>query len=92
MCGVNTEMDQEAFSIRLLPLLKLKKRQARHEERGLVVPNKRRTTLHGIFSASTRRAMPHLSLSGVIIHLFGTTKPSSFCFAEEKMGIAAAII
>jgi len=36
----------------------LKKCQARHEERGLVIPNERRITPHGIFSGATRRAEP----------------------------------
>jgi hypothetical protein len=73
----------------LLPLLKLKKRQTRHEERSLVAPNKQRITPYGVFSASTRRAMPHFLLSGVIIHLFGATKRHSFCLAEEKMGYSS---
>jgi len=39
-------------------LLSLKKSQARREESDLVIPNERRTTQHGIFSGSTRRAEP----------------------------------
>jgi hypothetical protein len=39
-----------------LALLRLKMRQFRREECGLVIPNKRRATTSGAFSGATRRA------------------------------------
>ncbi len=45
-------------------LLRLKKHQARREERGLLIVNKRRTTRHGIFPGTTRRAGPLFSSTG----------------------------
>jgi len=47
---------QGVSSIKKAVLLYLKKHQARREERGLVFPNKRRTTQHGAFLGTTRRA------------------------------------
>lgn len=42
----------------MIALLSLKKCQASREENGLVIPNERRTTQHGVFSDPTRRAEP----------------------------------
>ena len=77
-------------------LLGLKKRQTRHEERSLVIPNERRTsvpldgiTLYGVFSNLTHRAKSHFSLNCVIIRLCRATTQHSFCLAQQKMGLGS---
>ena len=69
---------------RQVALLRLKIRQARREERGLVTPNEQRTTQHGAFSGTTRRAGPVFPPSGVIIRLSRPTTLRSFCIARQK--------
>ena len=65
-------------------LLCLKNRQARREEKGLLIANERRTTRHGAFSGATRRAEPLFLSSGVITRLCELTTPRSFCLAGQK--------
>jgi len=65
-------------------LLRLKNRQARREESRLLIANKRRTTRHGIFSATTRRAGPLFPPRSVITCLCGTTTQHSLCLAGQK--------
>jgi len=71
-------------------LLHLKKRQARREERSLLIANERRATQSGIFSGATQRAESVFSSSGVIprghvvAHLCSTTTLRSLCLAGRK--------
>jgi len=80
-------------------LLRLKKCQvprrkcpwgARREERGLVIPNERRTTQHGVFLGATRRAEPVSLPSSVIprgyvvTRLCSTTTLRSLCLAGQR--------
>jgi len=68
-----------SVDVSFLSLLHLKKRQSRREASSLVIPNKQRVTLSGVFSGVTRRAEPLFSSNGVISRLFGATKLHSFC-------------
>ena len=70
-------------------LLDLKKRQTRHEECSLVIPNERQITTYGVFSSLTRRAKAHFPLSSVIIRLCRLTTPRLFCLAQSKMGLGS---
>ena len=66
------------------PLLSLKKRQSRHEERSLVIPNERRATPSGAFSDSTRRAGTIFAFSCVVIRLCRVTTLHLLRLAEDK--------
>ena len=83
-------------------LLRLKIRQSRHEESGLVVPNERklapraqrvywvRATQSGGFLAATRRAGASFVPSVVAVRLFRTTKLHSRRLAGNKTGFQQA--
>ncbi len=77
---------QGAFSINPYILLSLKILQARHEECGLLIPNERRATPPGGFSASTRTAGPYFSPSGVIVRSYSVNTLCSQYLAGREMG------
>jgi hypothetical protein len=67
-----------------LALLYLKKRQSRREERGLVIPNKRRATPSGAFLDATRRAGAVFPSSGVIIRSCSKLHYAHSALLDEK--------
>jgi len=75
-----------SVDIRFISLLCLKNRQSRREERSLVIPNKRRVTLIGAFSGTTRRAGPIFPLHCVVSRLCRMTTLHFFRLAEQKNG------
>ncbi|MBP26548.1 MAG: hypothetical protein CMH20_14755, partial [Methylophaga sp.] len=70
------------FHLRLC--CELKKRQSRHEERLLVVLNKRRATQSGAFSVTTRRAGTIFAAAFVVNHLCRKTILRAFRLVGHK--------